>query len=57
MLHKKMLLAISKADMLDEELKEALKKDLPEGVDAVFISAVTGLGLSELKDRLWQALN
>src|SRR5690606_10504967 len=48
MLHKKMVLAISKSDMLDEELKSELKKDLPKGIQFVFISAVTGQGLSEL---------
>ena len=57
MLHKRMVLAVSKADMLDEELKADLVKELPAGIDYVFISAVTGQGLTELKDMLWQALN
>ncbi len=57
MLHKRMVLAVSKADMLDEELKTDLVKELPAGIDHVFISAVTGQGLTELKDMLWQALN
>ena len=57
MLHKQMVLAVSKADMLDEELKADLIKELPEGIDYVFISAVTGYGLTELKDMLWGALN
>lgn len=57
MLHKRMVLAISKADMLDDELKTALIKELPSGIEYVFISAVTGQGLNELKDQLWSALN
>ena len=47
------VLAISKSDMLDEELREEIEKTLPEDVPHVFISAVTGYGLTELKDMLW----
>ena len=47
------VLAISKSDMLDDELMEEIEKTLPEGVRHVFISAVTGYHLSELKDVLW----
>ena len=47
------LLAISKSDMLDDELREEMEKTLPEGVPHVFISAVTGQGITELKDMLW----
>ena len=50
------VLAISKSDMLDDELREALEKDLPEGVPHIFISAVTGQGISELKDMLWSEI-
>ncbi|MCD8445569.1 Obg family GTPase, partial [Tenacibaculum finnmarkense] len=57
LLDKDRLLAISKADMLDDELKEEIKKDLPEGIDALFISSVAQLGLQELKDKLWDMLN
>lgn len=53
---KQRILAVSKSDMLDEELKEELAKTLPEGVPSVFISAVTGEGLTELKDMLWGAI-
>ena len=53
---KQRILAVSKSDMLDEELKEELAKNLPEGVPSVFISAVTGEGLTELKDMLWGAI-
>jgi GTP-binding protein len=48
---------VSKSDLLDEELKEAVEKELPENVPHIFISSVTQSGLIELKDRLWEALN
>ncbi len=57
MLQKDFVIAISKSDMLDEELKAAIKKELPQNIPHVFISSVTGQGLSELKDLLWQTLN
>ena len=47
------VLAISKSDMLDDELRDEIAKTLPEGIPHVFISAVTGFGLTELKDMLW----
>lgn len=51
------VLAISKSDMLDDELKEEIAKTLPENIPHVFISAVTGEGISEFKDVLWRAIN
>lgn len=57
LLDKQFLLAISKSDMLDDELKEAIAAELPPNIPHVFISSVTQQGLSELKDMLWQALN
>ncbi len=57
LLDKQRILAISKSDMLDEELMLALKQELPEGIKTVFISSVTGLGITELKDMLWEELN
>ena len=57
MLQKDFLIAISKADMLDEELKNAIRYELPKTVDHVFISSVSGEGLVELKDKLWKLLN
>ena len=57
LLDKERLLAISKSDMLDEELKEEIKLDLPEGIKTMFISSVAQLGLMELKDELWKMLN
>ena len=57
LLDKSRLLAISKSDLLDEELKEEIKKELPEGIETLFISSVAQQGLTELKDTLWQMLN
>jgi len=57
LLHKQFIVAISKSDMLDDELKKAIAKELPEKVPHIFISSVTQQGLSELKDLLWQHLN
>ncbi len=57
LLDKKRLLAISKSDMLDEELKDAIKKELPEGIPSVFISSVTNQGLMDLKDLIWKNLH
>ncbi len=57
MLQKDFIIAISKSDMLDDELKEAISLELPTGIPHVFISAVTNKGLSELKDLLWDTLN
>ena len=58
MLDKQRVLAITKSDLLDEELMTMLEDDgLPLDIPHVFISAVTGLGITVLKDILWQALN
>lgn len=54
---KSRVLAITKSDLLDDELREALMAELPEGIPTVFISAVTGQGLTELKDLLWREIN
>jgi GTP-binding protein len=56
LLDKKRILAISKSDMLDEELTNELRKDLPE-IPRVFISSLTGLGITTLKDMIWRELN
>jgi GTP-binding protein len=55
LLDKKRVLAISKSDLLDEELMNETRKDLPE-IPRVFISSITGLGLTDLKDMLWKVL-
>ena len=57
MLDKRFVIAISKSDMLDEELKEAIKKELPADIPHIFISSMAQQGLVELKDLLWNALN
>ena len=57
LLDKKFLIAISKSDMLDGELMEAIRKELPENIPHVFISSLTNKGLVQLKDMLWNALN
>jgi GTPase len=56
LLDKKRVLAISKSDLLDEELIEEIRKDLPD-IPRVFISAITGQGLNTLKDMIWKVLN
>lgn len=57
MLQKDFVIAISKSDMLDEELKTAIIKELPQNIPTIFISSITNQGLSELKDKLWEVLN
>ncbi|HYF32265.1 MAG TPA: GTPase ObgE [Chitinophagaceae bacterium] len=57
LLHKQFIIAISKSDMLDDELKAAISKELPPHLPHIFISSVTGKGLPQLKDLLWQTLN
>ncbi len=57
MLDKNRLLAISKSDMLDDELQEEITIDLPEDLPYVFISSLAQIGLDELKDKLWKMLN
>jgi GTP-binding protein len=57
LLHKQFIIAISKSDMLDEELKAAIVKELPAEIPHIFISSLTNKGLTELKDLLWKVLN
>ena len=57
MLQKDFIIVISKSDMLDDELKEAIRKELPTNIPNLFISSLTNKGLAELKDLLWQMLN
>ncbi len=56
LLDKKRILAISKSDLLDDELKDEIREDIPE-VPWQFISSVSGEGISSLKDRIWRELN
>lgn len=57
LLDKKRLLAITKTDMLDDELKAELKKDVPTELPVIFISSATNQGIKELKDLIWKNLH
>ena len=57
LLNKQFIIAISKSDMLDDELKAAISSELPESIPHLFISSLTNKGLTELKDLLWKVLN
>jgi GTP-binding protein len=57
LLDKKRVLAISKSDLLDNELKEAIAKELPTDLPSTFISAITQQGITELKDLIWKQLH
>ncbi len=57
LIDKQRILAISKCDMLDKELIKEMKKELPDDIQTVFISSVSGLGIDELKDLIWTELN
>ena len=57
LLDKDRLLAISKADLLDEELEKELLQEIPKDLPHIFISSLTGQGISALKDKLWIMLN
>ncbi len=56
LIDKQRLLAISKSDMLDDELRQAIQTTLPDDLPHVFISAVTGQGIDTLKDLLWASI-
>lgn len=57
LLHKRRLLAITKCDMMDEEMINQMKAMLPKDIPAVFISAVTGMNVDRLKDMIWEQIN
>ena len=57
LLDKKRILAITKSDMLDDELEEEMRNTLPEDLPTVFISSISGKNIMQLKDMIWQALN
>jgi len=57
LLDKPRILAITKADLIDEELKRLLRPEIPTDLPHLFISSVTGEGITELKDMLWKKLN
>lgn len=57
LVHKDRILAISKSDMLDDELMEEMKATLPKNIETLFISSVTGKNIEQLKDLIWKHLN
>ena len=57
LLHKERLLAVTKSDLLDEELMEELKEELPEDLKTIFISSVSQFGLQSLKDEIWKMIH
>lgn len=57
LLDKEKLLAITKSDLLDDELKEEIKNELPSKIPTVFISSVAQTGLTKLKDEIWKMIN
>lgn len=57
LLDKKRLLAISKADLLDDELKAEIQKEIPAEISSIFISSATNQGIIELKDLIWNNLH
>jgi GTPase len=57
LLDKKRLLAISKSDMLDDELKTEMTREVPKDIPSVFISSITTQGIQELKDLIWRHLH
>lgn len=57
MLDKERLLAVTKSDMLDQELMNEIEPTLPPGIPHIFISSVTGYNIMALKDMLWKAIN
>ena len=56
LLDKERVLAVTKCDLLDQEIESQIEPSLPEGIPHVFISSISGEGLKELKDTLWSAL-
>jgi GTP-binding protein len=57
LIHKPRVLAVTKSDMLDSELRDEMKKELPKSIPSIFISSVAQKGLDELKDLLWKEIN
>ena len=56
LLDKQRILAVTKCDMMDEEMQRQLKRHLPKGIEAIFISAVSGQNIQELKDLIYKKL-
>jgi len=56
LMHKRKVLAVTKCDLKDEKEMDKIRESLPENIPSVMISSVTGMGLEELKDKVWEAL-
>lgn len=56
LLYKPRILAITKSDLLDDELKKEMEQELPEGLPVIFISSISGTGIQELKDLIWREI-
>ena len=57
LLDKEKMLAITKCDLLDQELTEEVKKELPTNIKTVFISSISQTGIVELKDKIWKMIH
>ena len=57
LLDKEKMLAVTKCDLLDEELKQEIKKELPAGIKTAFISSISQIGIIELKDMIWKMIH
>ncbi|NQD72213.1 GTPase ObgE [Sphingobacterium shayense] len=57
LIDKPRLLAITKSDMLDDELEEEMALTVPKGIQSIFISSVSGKNIQQLKDMIWKAIN
>lgn len=57
LLDKERILAVTKSDMIDDELQEEIEQELPEDIPWIFISSVAQQGIAELKDLIWKKLN
>jgi GTP-binding protein len=57
LLDKHRMLAITKCDLIDKELEELITAELPKDIPTIFISAVTGQNIQQLKDMLWRSID
>jgi GTP-binding protein len=57
LLDKEKMLAITKCDLLDEELTQEIKKELPADIKTIFISSISQIGIVELKDMIWKMIH
>ena len=57
LMDKKRILAVTKSDLIDEELQELMQNDLPKGIETIFISSIINLNIDKLKDIIWRNIN